>query len=1084
MEAFMRRTNQSFVAGFLTLATLLVWSGVGYAQEATIGGTVRDATGKPIAAVQVAATHVASGQTVDTVTDANGGYRIPVLVGSYVIKFSAAGFATVNRTGVELLLGQQGIVNVQMTVSTEARTITVTGEVEIANAGGSTNFDVRRTEDTPLNGRDVNTLAQGAVGNTQRQQNELPVDTGTGTFQTNYDGQRVTQNLAGGFGQTRYSRDALGQIEFVQNRFDASSGQAGMQQNAVTKSGANRPAGTFSGFFRSDKFDAGDFTTVNTAVPGCASATYPLPKDCRKVLPYSDQQFAATYGGPIIKDRFHYFANFEYERNPHDLTYNTGYKTFDAVDQLSILTQKIGMLRLDYVISPKTRLAVRGNESTYLDPVDARYGGGNNRAPSTPLETHRHSDDALVILTQVLSPRMLNQVNAGYSSFYWWQDPIMSWSGGCGYVACQPYPALQNGSMIVSFPGLTIGQSHTNSYQRLEQDTTSITDNFNFSYNAKGAHNLKIGGNYLHIQDPVFICNNCMGQLKFSGNPSGPLAIIPGVGNLATPTDGSLESLFPQGSLNQALWNLAPLSPWVQTYTVGLGQMQVYAPMNIAGMFVQDDWKMDRLTLNLGLRYDYEAGVWAEDFDAAANGLGKWLQNNRNSYSKAFAPRTGFAYKLNEKSTIRGGWGLYWVDPGSNTAFWTHIWGQGTTFVINNPNLGKASNFAADPFGCLANPSACTRTPAGGFAPTLAQAAANLCTTMNITSITDINNSGCFRRTATNLASNDLRLPYNYQSSIGLSQQLTRNSAFGVDFVFSQDRQGITSPNQNLAYDPVRGINYAFNDLAHLPDPQFQQISGKNQNAEANTYGVQGSFTKRQANRFSIGATYLWQKKLTHDVYPVPYNQPELFGSACSDPVTFTAGSGLSCNVPITLQPYIADNTWWAAPIVQKITFNGSYQAPWGLTLSANYLWGNHSCAAGSPTCATPTYSADPTLTSNSGSYRLVPVGRAPVSSALAMGFQPCTAANAVDPIGCLIPRNSLLPPDISKLDVRLTKAINTGTRVKLNAILEVFNVLNRINYLSYGTVLSTAATFGLPTSSTNVTYYPRMAQLAFRATF
>ena len=67
---------------------------------------------------------------------------------------------------------------------------------------------------------------------------------------------------------------------------------------------------------------------------------------------------------------------------------------------------------------------------------------------------------------------------------------------------------------------------------------------------------------------------------------------------------------------------------------------------------------------------------------------------------------------------------------------------------------------------------------------------------------------------------------------------------------------------------------------------------------------------------------------------------------------------------------------------------------------------------------------------------------------------------------------------------MRQTKLINTVTRVKLNSILEVFNVLNRVNYASVGTTLSTAATFAQPTSSTNVTYYPRMAQLAFRVTF
>ena len=99
------------------------------------------------------------------------------------------------------------------------------------------------------------------------------------------------------------------------------------------------------------------------------------------------------------------------------------------------------------------------------------------------------------------------------------------------------------------------------------------------------------------------------------------------------------------------------------------------------------------------------------------------------------------------------------------------------------------------------------------------------------------------------------------------------------------------------------------------------------------------------------------------------------------------------------------------------------------------------------------------------------------------MPFNTCTAALAIDAVGCLIPRFTVQTPDIKKLDLRVTKVINTGTRVKLSAILDVFNVLNRVN-VSGTAVGLTTATFGQPSTSTNVTYYPRMAQLAFRVTF
>src|SRR5207253_969901 len=130
------------------------------------------------------------------------------------------------------------------------------------------------------------------------------------TFQLNLDGQQVTNQVALSFSQPRYSRDSIGEFEFVSNRFDASQGHSsGVQVNAITKSGTNTPGGSFSGYFRSDKFNAAD----------------PV---AHSVLPYQDQQLSATFGGPIIKDRFHYFASFEYEREPQTYIYTTPFPHF------------------------------------------------------------------------------------------------------------------------------------------------------------------------------------------------------------------------------------------------------------------------------------------------------------------------------------------------------------------------------------------------------------------------------------------------------------------------------------------------------------------------------------------------------------------------------------------------------------------------------------------------------------------------------------------------------------------------------------------------------------------------------------
>ena len=112
-----------------------------------------------------------------------------------------------------------------------------------------------------------------------------------------------------------------------------------------------------SGYFRDDRFNAAD----------------PIQS---RVLPYSNQQFSTTYGGPIVRDRFHYFANFEYEREPYVRTYSSPFPSFN-IDQPGTRTEKKGGVRLDYQFSSRTRLTVRANVQRSFDPLDARWSGGN-----------------------------------------------------------------------------------------------------------------------------------------------------------------------------------------------------------------------------------------------------------------------------------------------------------------------------------------------------------------------------------------------------------------------------------------------------------------------------------------------------------------------------------------------------------------------------------------------------------------------------------------------------------------------------------------------------------------------------------
>ena len=275
-----------------------------------------------------------------------------------------------------------------MAPATLQESITVSGASPLIDTVSSTlgaNVDPKQMQELPLNGRNFVDLTMLAVGS--RQNSSSDELGGLGVFQMNVDGLRVTQNQTGGFGQPKYSRDAIAEFEFVSNRFDATQGgSSGTMVNAITKSGTNIPAGTFSGYFRDDKFIGKDFVQ-------------------NRVLPYQNQQVSATFGGPIKKDRVHFFANYEYEREPQTFSFSSPFPSFNF-DLSGTRMESKGGGRLDFQFTPMTRLTVRGNKSLVDMPYDSRYTGGSTRHPSSAITTDRHSTDVSGTLTQVLSPRV------------------------------------------------------------------------------------------------------------------------------------------------------------------------------------------------------------------------------------------------------------------------------------------------------------------------------------------------------------------------------------------------------------------------------------------------------------------------------------------------------------------------------------------------------------------------------------------------------------------------------------------------------------------------------------------------------
>src|SRR5262245_550999 len=294
-----------------------------FAQEATISGTVKDSTSGVLPGVAVRAVHEATGTVFEGFTDERGNFRIPVRIGVYRITAELAGFATIQQMGLEVLVGQQVAMNLVMMPSTVSESVTVTGEAPLVDVSSSHlggNIDSRQLSELPVNGRnflDLTMLAPGARAN-HTDAGGLPVTTALGTVQLNIDGLQVTNNCCGGQNrQPSFGRDAIAEFQFISNRFDATQGRSsGAQVNVITKSGTNELTGTVSSYFRDDRMNAGDFIQ-------------------HRVLPYSDQQASTSIGGPIRRDKMHYFFNYEFEREPSTVTHNTPYQSFN-VDLTSV----------------------------------------------------------------------------------------------------------------------------------------------------------------------------------------------------------------------------------------------------------------------------------------------------------------------------------------------------------------------------------------------------------------------------------------------------------------------------------------------------------------------------------------------------------------------------------------------------------------------------------------------------------------------------------------------------------------------------------------------------------------------------
>src|SRR3984893_13989677 len=319
-KGFQKR-DCAFLYVFLILAVafLMPWETRTYAQVvgATLSGTVTDATGAALPIVHVSIKNTATGINRGITADAAGFYTATnLLPGNYEVTFSASGFATQVSSGVTLTVGAQQVLNVSLRVGQISQTVTVTGEaptVELASSALNAVVEAPTIVGLPLNGRswtDLANLQPGVAG----VETQVPFgDSGRGNrgfgAQIIISGSRPTQNnyRLDGISLNDYSNggpgivlggnlgvDAVEEFSVLTSNFSAEYGKtSGGVVNAISRAGTNQLHGNAYEFIRNSALDARNFF------------------DPAKVPAFRRNQFGASIGGPIIKDKTFFFGDYE-----------------------------------------------------------------------------------------------------------------------------------------------------------------------------------------------------------------------------------------------------------------------------------------------------------------------------------------------------------------------------------------------------------------------------------------------------------------------------------------------------------------------------------------------------------------------------------------------------------------------------------------------------------------------------------------------------------------------------------------------------------------------------------------------------
>lgn len=786
----------------LVLTVLSLFAVSAIAQNTTTGsinGVITDNSGAGLPGVTVTVTNQQTGLSRTTYSDSDGSYEVLLLPpGVYRVEAELSGLGTARKENQTVTLGSSTTVRLALNPAV-VEEITVTAAapvVDVSQAGLTTTIEQTQIENLPVLGRDFRDLVQLTPGVTTTFGDKVSLNGARGyTTSFNIDGAESNSDF---FGEQRggteaqytFSQAAIREFQVIRTSYSAefARGVSGTL-NAITKSGTNDLDGEIFYYLRSEDW-AEDRSTDNID-------EFFNAKDI--------SQYGFSVGGPIVRDRIHYFANTDFSDSSEpfvvqDFRNDARFTALPAATQSQFIArlesllgysldeefrydaeeiQKVYLLKFDWNVSDRHHLSLRDNYSDY-----------NNFPSESPSPRSNQGDEfnktnSLVFQAEsVLTPNLFNQAIIQYG----WED--------------RPINPLNSTLPMITIQGLT---SNYVFGQRdflpngTEEKKWQLKDSITWTL---GQHSIKTGFDAVQADINNFFVRDRSGDYVFASVAD----------FLANKPRQFQQGLAPEGATGE------------NKFDYGL-----------YGIFIQDTWKpISRLTLDFGIRYDWQDMPKPERniFSAYPEFLSNFQEDDDN-----WAPRFGFAYDFrgDGRSVIRGGAGMYYQFlPG---------------IILANPLAqigGIFSNVTLD----------CTRTNV--TCPTFP----NLLTRPQFEAVARTSSDVA-------IVSDELEAQESLRSSLGFEQQLGSSYSVGIEGVYTKLDKAQRLVNVNAMPTGIVFGNLPEYNITNpnRPYPTLNNVRMHVSDAEGTYTSLTLSTRKfaRGNSNFSWFAHYTWSEAIDQD---------------------------------------------------------------------------------------------------------------------------------------------------------------------------------------------------------------------------